>query len=153
MAKLRFARQEQRYQARLGDAIGAPESVPPKPILVVPAALPTPLPMGRSNVSHPLVVSVVALVAPPTTLEAPSTATFFHRTLLNATTLVWNSVQGVTRDQYAVPWNHWATWSAAAGTDRFLRIVPPCWSLVAAEVPFGFPVAWGLRYHIVEFEI
>ena len=67
---------------------------------------------------------------------------FMQRTLANATTLVWNSIQAGSRDQYRIPWNHWLKWADEFGTDRFLRIIPPCWTqAVATEFTFGFTVA------------
>jgi len=99
--------------------------------------------LGQSAVAHPLGLPIRTLVAPPpATLAAPRADYFMQRTLSNAVTLVWNSVQGQTRDQYSIPWNHWQRWAAEFGTDRFLRTIPSYWTpAVAAEFPFGFVVA------------
>ena len=141
IARRLYARQELMLQARLELVQGKPATAPIRPIAQVPAGLLPPLPMGQSTATHPTGLAVATLIGPPSGIIPPSPAAFFQRTLVNATTLVWNSVQGVTRDQYAIPWGHWKTWSSSAGTDRFLRVPPPCWNQVAAEVPFGFAVA------------
>ena len=102
------------------------------------------LSLSTSVVSHPLGVPTDLLIARPSSRGgvAVSASAFMQRTLANATTLVWNSVQGNTRDQYSIPWNHWIVWAGEFGTDRFLRTTPACWSpSVAAEFAFGFPVA------------
>ena len=98
----------------------------------------------QSKVPHPRGVMPEGLVIRPSgrvdSLSSP--ASFMQRTLANATTLVWNSVQSQTRDQYAIPWNHWIKWAQEFGTDRFLNTIPECWTpTVAAEFSFGFPVA------------
>ena len=144
LAQAIYARQTKALQTRQSLAHGTPTPLsggPPRPVLG--AEIP-PSRLRQSQAAHPLGLPVGALIAPPVPGGPAALAAdgFMQRTLANATTLVWHSVQAQTRDQYSVPWNHWQSWAAEFGTDRFLRIKPPCWTpAVAAEFSFGFAVA------------
>ena len=99
--------------------------------------------LRASRVKHPKGLPVGCLLPLPTAVGNRFTpALFLQRTLANATTLVWHSVQATTRDAYSTAWNHWNTWAAKLGTDRYLRTIPDCWSsAIAVEFSFGFAVA------------
>lgn len=98
--------------------------------------------LRASTVGHPLGLHVGALIPrPPPGPRITSPADFCQRTLANAYTLAWHSVQATSRDSYATPWKHWVTWAAEFGTDRYLRTVPEFWRAAQAEFPFPFGVA------------
>jgi len=79
----------------------------------------------RANVAHPLGIET-GLTAPP---KRPVTQEEFRsRTLANAMSLSWMSVQPTTLGTYSNGWRQWTQWSSEFGTDPWMRVKPACFT-------------------------
>jgi len=88
----------------------------------------------RASVPHPVGLNT-QITAPP---NAPvSHGEFLARTVANALSLSWMSVQPSTLQTYLNGWKQWTTWSGLFGTDPWMRTRPPGLSDMATGVfPF-----------------
>ena len=80
---------------------------------------------AKKAVPHPL--GLTTKLAPPPSgklISAQSQGDFCQRTLGNALSLSWMSVQASTLDTYQNGWNQWVKWSAEFGTDPRMRVKP-----------------------------
>ena len=74
----------------------------------------------------------IGLVAAPAGIV--SQEAFYSRTLANALSLTWMSVQPSTLETYGNGWRQWEKWSEQFGTDPFMQTRPACFGQGTAGV-------------------